>query len=362
MTKLAIDVGLRRDGFTLEARFESDAAVTALFGRSGAGKSTLLQIVAGLVVPDRGYVVVDDEVLVDIEGGGHIVPAHRRRVGYVFQDGRLFPHFDVRGNLRYAERFAPRASRSARFAEIVEMLGLAPLLDRRIHGLSGGERQRIAIGRALLASPRVLLLDEPLASLDHARREEVLAYVERLRDATRIPILYVSHEPVEVARLAGTVVLLEAGRVVAVGSPGDVLAAAGGEDDPASVLDAVVVSHDDHYALSAVSAGGAELHVPRISMPPGTSLRVVIRARDVMLSTQAPVGVSAQNVLVGEISTLRDVDARSVDVVVACGGTMLVARVTRRAVDALALVARMRVHALIKTVAIDRSTRPGAAD
>ena len=209
---IALSVRHRRGDFVLDVAFESDARVVALFGPSGSGKTTLLHVVAGLIRPHRGMVRVEGRVLADT-ASGTFLPPHRRRIGYVFQDGRLFPHLSVRGNLAYGRRFAPKRERYADPGEVVALLGLGPLLDRRPQTLSGGEKQRVAIGRALLASPRLLLMDEPLASLDAARKAETLPYVERLRDELRIPIVYVSHSREEVDRLADEVVELRAGRL-----------------------------------------------------------------------------------------------------------------------------------------------------
>jgi molybdate transport system ATP-binding protein len=219
---LEIDVSHRLGDFVLDAHIRADGGVTALFGPSGAGKTALVNIIAGLVRPDRGRVVVDGEALTDT-ARGIFRPPHRRRLGYVFQDSRLFPHLTVRQNLLYGRWFVPRRERYGRFDAVVSLLGIEALLGRRPAGLSGGETQRVAIGRALLASPRLLLMDEPLAALDTDRRGEILPYIERLRDETGIPIVFVSHALAEVARLAATVVVLHAGRVVTTGSVGAVL-------------------------------------------------------------------------------------------------------------------------------------------
>ncbi len=200
--------------FTLDVAFEAHGRVVALFGPSGSGKSTLLDIIAGLVRPDEGRVEVDGRVLADTATGLH-VPVHRRRVGYVFQDARLLPHLSVARNLRFGRWFTPRTDRYGTFEEVVALLGVGHLLDRSPNTLSGGEKQRVAIGRALLASPRLLLMDEPLASLDAARKAETLPYIERLRDELAVPIVYVSHSRDEVERLTREIVHLENGRVVA---------------------------------------------------------------------------------------------------------------------------------------------------
>ncbi len=213
---MSISISVRRTlgEFTLEVAIETRERVVALFGPSGSGKSTLLNIIAGLVRPDSARIVVDGRVLADT-AAALTIPPHRRRVGYVFQDARLFPHLSVAHNLRYGRWFTPKPARYGSFEEIVELLGIGHLLGRGPDTLSGGEKQRVAIGRAILASPRILLMDEPLASLDEARKAETLPYIERLRDELAIPILYVSHSREEVERLAREVVHLDHGRVVA---------------------------------------------------------------------------------------------------------------------------------------------------
>jgi molybdate transport system ATP-binding protein len=211
---MTLDVAVRhrRGDFTLELAFRSEARITALFGPSGSGKSTLLNVIAGLIAPDEARIVIDGRVLADTKAG-IAVPVHRRRVGYVFQDARLFPHLTVARNLLYGRWFTPRPERYGSFREVVDLLGIRPLLGRRPATLSGGERQRVAIGRALLASPGLLLMDEPLASLDAARKAETLPYLERLRDELSIPMVYVSHSLDEVRRLTHSIVYLEDGRL-----------------------------------------------------------------------------------------------------------------------------------------------------
>jgi molybdate transport system ATP-binding protein len=209
---LDIAVRHRRGDFALDVAFHSEARITALFGPSGSGKSTILNVIAGLIMPEEAHVAVDGRVLLETKADV-VVPVHRRRVGYVFQDARLFPHLSVAGNLTYSRRFTPRSERYGSVDEIVDLLGLRPLLDRKPATLSGGEKQRVAIGRALLASPRLLLMDEPLASLDAARKAETLPYLERLRDELAIPMVYVSHSLEEVQRLTDAVVRLDRGQL-----------------------------------------------------------------------------------------------------------------------------------------------------
>jgi molybdate transport system ATP-binding protein len=216
MTMLMVDVEKRLGGFSLAARFATAGGVTALFGASGAGKTTLTNIIAGLIAPDRGRIVLDQQVLFDSTQRID-VPAHRRRIGYVFQEGRLFPHLTVAANLDYGRRMCGLARDPAELERIVALLDIGHLLERRPGKLSGGERQRVAVGRALLMRPRLLLLDEPLASLDAARKREILPYLQRLRDETRVPMVYVSHHAPELKRIATSVVLLDDGRVTASG-------------------------------------------------------------------------------------------------------------------------------------------------
>jgi len=213
---LEVDIEHRFGSFELDIHFRSGRGLTALFGRSGAGKTSVVNVIAGLVRPERGRVVVEGSVLIDTERRIS-APAHRRRVGYVFQEDRLFPHLTVRQNLLFGRWFALGPALASRLDDVVDLLGIGALLDRRPGRLSGGERQRVAIGRALLASPRLLLMDEPLASLDARRKDEILPYIERLRDQAGVPIVYVSHAVAEVTRLANTIVLISDGRVRAVG-------------------------------------------------------------------------------------------------------------------------------------------------
>ncbi len=349
---LEVDVEHTRGNFHLAARFAAQPGVTALFGRSGAGKSSLVDIVAGLVKPQRGRIVIDGETLVDTEKGV-FVPRHRRRVGYVFQDSRLFPHLNVRQNLLYGRWFSRGAGGVAGdFGSIVELLGIGQLIERRPDSLSGGEKQRVAIGRALLAHPKMLLMDEPLASLDEQRRAEILPYIERLRDIG-VPILYVSHSVAEVARLATTVVILNAGKVTAVGPVLDILPLADASDG-GSVLDAVVVEHDDTFQLTRLTSPAGELQVPRLSAAAGSTVRAYIRSRDVMLSLQRPVEISALNVLTGKVAQIAQGGAQA-DVRLDCNGAILIARLTAKSVQRLALAPGRPVFAVIKSVSFERS-------
>ena len=344
--------------FQLDAGFRSDSGLTALFGRSGSGKSSLISIIAGLVRPQQGRIVLDGRVLLDT-AEGVFVPAHRRRIGYVFQEGRLFPHLTVRQNLLYGRWFTPAAERSGRLDDIVALLGIGALLGRRPALLSGGEKQRVAIGRALLASPRLLLMDEPLASLDEARKSEVLPYIETLRDEKRIPIVYVSHSLAEVARLATTLVLVADGRVAAAGPVAEIMSRLdlqplAGRIDAGAVLDTSVAGHDAAFDLTILQSAAGELRVPRLDLAPGSPLRVLIRARDVMIALQRPQGLSALNVLPATIADIGPTGGPVVALRLDCGGAPLVARLTRQSVQALGLTRGGAVFAVIKSIAFDR--------
>ncbi|MGZ9034012.1 MAG: molybdenum ABC transporter ATP-binding protein, partial [Rhodospirillales bacterium] len=305
-------------------------------------------------------IAADGEVLVDT-ARGHFVPRHRRRIGYVFQEARLFPHLSVRRNLLYGRWFAPKGARREHLGRVVDLLGIAHLLERSPARLSGGETQRVAIGRALLASPRLLLLDEPLAALDAARREEILPYLERLRDEGRIPIVYVSHAIAEVARLANTVVLLRDGRVEAAGPVAEILgradlAAVVGEDEAGAVFQACVAGHDERHHLTSLRSAAGRIAIPRLDAPLGASVRLRIRARDVIVALRPPEGTSALNVLPGTVLEIRSAGPASTELRLDCGGTPVLAAITRRSCEALGLTVGMSVYAIVKTVALDRQS------
>ena len=352
---LEVDIDHVREHFRLTARFSSAPGLTALFGRSGSGKSTLVDIIGGLIRPTRGRVAIDGQVLVDTDRGV-FVPKHRRRIGYVFQDSQLFPHLSVRNNLLYGHWFARNGGgASGDLVSVVELLGIGALLDRRPDSLSGGEKQRVAIGRALLAHPRLLLMDEPLASLDEARRVEILPYVERLRDEAGVPIVYVSHSVAEVARLATTVVILTDGKVTAVGPVLDILPLADA-GDAGGVLDATVARHDEVFQLTVLASAAGELQVPRLAAAIGSPVRAYIRARDVMISLRPPEEISALNVLPGRIAAIvHDPNGTQADIRLDCGGAALMARLTAKSVQRLALAPGRPVFAVIKSVSFERS-------
>jgi molybdate transport system ATP-binding protein len=355
---LRVELRKRRGDFALEVVFSAPMpGVTALFGRSGCGKSTLISLIAGLLTPDAGRVVVGDDTLFDGERGLS-VDARHRRMGVVFQDARLFPHLSVRGNLEYGLRRVPRnVDRRIALDDVVGLLGLEKLIESRPHQLSGGEKQRVALGRALLAQPRVLLLDEPLAALDLARREEVLPYLERLRDAFALPIVYVSHQFDEVLRLATRVVLLDAGRVLAEGDIATVsrnaqLRAIVGPDSVGAVV-AGHIERADAGGLASVRVGGAALSVELDGATVGQRIQIQVLARDVIVAAEAPRGLSVRNVVPARVLAITPDAGRSVLVELDIGGgATLLARITARASQELALVADKQVWALIKAISL----------
>lgn len=355
---LSVAVRHQVGSFRLDAAFDCAEGVTALFGQSGAGKTTIINAIAGLVRPDAGRIALDGETLFDGDLGIH-VPARWRRFGYVFQEGRLFPHLTVRKNLTFSRLFGIGEATSAEFGHIVELLGLGELLERRPAQLSGGEKQRVAIGRALLARPRVLLLDEPLASLDLPRRNEIMRYIELLRDEVRIPVVYVSHSVEEVVRLAATVVLMAAGRVAAAGDVEDImgrpdLRAATGTFEGGSVIDARVVGQDMRYDLATVAFDGGSFSVTNLDALLGEPVRVRIRARDVSIALDPPSRISIQNVLRAKVTAVGEPAGGIVDVSLAVGTATLRSRVTKRAADQLVLAPGLEVYAMIKAVSLDR--------
>jgi molybdate transport system ATP-binding protein len=353
---LDVSVSRRQPGFALDASFRVDGpGVVALFGRSGCGKTTLVNVIAGLLPPDSGSVRLGGETLDDVSAGYHR-PPERRRIGFVFQDARLFPHRDVAGNLRYGLERAPQQAGAIAFDEVVALLGLAPLLGRRPGQLSGGERQRVAIGRALLAQPRLLLLDEPLASLDATRRDDVLPYLERLHEHYAIPMVYVSHQFDEVMRLATHLVLMDAGRVTASGTLAEVslhpaLRSIVGPEAVGAVLEGEVVGRDEEAGFARLRVGAGTLRILS-DEPIGRRLRVQLLARDLILALEEPTGISVRNALPATVVTIA-ADDRHADLVhLDIGGPRVIARVTQAATRQLGLRSGLPVSVLVKSVSI----------
>jgi molybdate transport system ATP-binding protein len=359
---LRVQLVKRRGDFTLDVDFCAPMpGITALFGRSGCGKSTVISLIAGLLAPDLARVQIGEDMLVDTSR--HLeVDARHRRIGVVFQDARLFPHLSVLDNLQYGARRLPRdAAKPIRFDDVIAMLGLGALTGRRPHQLSGGEKQRVALGRALLAQPRLLLLDEPLASLDQARREEVLPYFEKLRDTLAIPIVYVSHQFDEVLRLATRVVLLGNGRLLAEGELAAVsrhpaLREIVGPDAVGAVMQGVLEGTDD-AGLTKVRVGDAELVVdepaPLFPKAVGQRIQIQVLARDVIVAAARPSGLSVRNVVSARVVSVKPDVGRAVLVELDIGRTAtLLARITARASEELGLRPDKQVWALIKAVSL----------
>lgn len=345
---------LDRPGFSLDAAFETDGGITALFGPSGCGKSTVIRLIAGLERAGRGRIAVGESVLMDSAAGLFVAP-HKRRLGLVFQDALLMPHLDVRANLLYGHDLTPAAERRLTLDAVVGVLGIGHLLTRKPASLSGGERQRVGIGRAMLTSPRLLLMDEPLAALDSARKEEILPFIEHLRDSFGIPILYVSHAVEEVARLAARVVVMREGKVVASGPPDALLDAARADAaaESVSVLQGTAATPVPDYGVTRLSHPAGDITLPGL-IDATAGLRVVIHARNVALARQAPKWTSLRTALAG---TVEQVEGKGAIVLVTLrlmGGETLRASITRLALDELGLKPGIEAFALVKTAAIDR--------
>jgi molybdate transport system ATP-binding protein len=355
---IEVDIEQRLGAFHLEVKFAAEAPIVGLFGRSGAGKTSVVNAIAGISKPLRGAIRVNDALLFDAARGIDL-PPERRRIGYVFQDPLLFPHLDVEANLQYGLRRRKSTERFIETTRVVELLGLGALLHRNPRTLSGGERQRVAIGRALLAQPRILLMDEPLAALDVPRKTEILDYIERLRDELRIPIVYVSHSVPEIARLADTVVVLSDGKCLAVGDVDEVMGRTDlkpvtGRYEAGSLLDTRVAAHDTEHQLTTLSFEGGELIVPYLAVAIGARVRARIRARDVSLALRRPEQISMLNILSGHVGSVDVEPGPIVDVQLSVGSATLTARITRRSFEQLGIHAGQEVFALVKAVSFDQ--------
>ena len=334
--------------FALDVHIAAPLGVTAIFGRSGSGKTSVVNAVAGLMTPDAGRVAIGDMVLFDKAARLNIaVP--KRKVGYVFQDARLFPHLSVRRNLHYG------GSHDA--ARLISLLGLEDLLDRSPAGLSGGEKQRVALARALMCNPQILLMDEPLAALDAPRKAEILPYIERLRDEVQIPILYVSHDVSEVARLATTLVILDRGRVMIAGPVGDVLSQPEavpliGVRAAGAVIETRIAGRLLHDGLTELSFSGGRLMMPGNLGTLGQTVRLRIPAQDVILACEKPSGISALNILPVRITAIEPGRGPGVAVGLMAGHDKLLARVTRRSLQRMELTVGQEMYAIIKATAV----------
>ncbi|MCI4662227.1 MAG: molybdenum ABC transporter ATP-binding protein [Neomegalonema sp.] len=362
---LQVDLHHRMGDFTLETRFEAPSGITVLFGHSGSGKTSVIQAVAGLLRPDEGRIAVAGQVLLDTQAGV-FVPPHRRRTGYIFQEGRLFPHLSVRQNLLYGRWMQgrwrqdrpsqDRPANTALFDHVVEMLGIASLLGRRPSLLSGGEKQRVAIGRALLCEPQILLADEPLAALDEARKQEILPYFERLRSEAAIPILYVCHSAAEAARLANHVVALKQGRIIGQGAAGaffsDAALAANLSPMEAGAIISGVVAQRHPDGLAEVASSAGRFLIPDNAIAPGSAIRLRIEAQDVMLALHRPEAISALNVLEAVVVSVQPGRGPGMLVTLRAGQEQILARITKRSGAALDLKAGDACYAVIKSVSV----------
>ncbi|KRD50352.1 molybdenum ABC transporter ATP-binding protein [Acidovorax sp. Root275] len=356
-SQITAQLKLAHPGFTLDVDLQLPGrGVTALFGPSGCGKTTCLRAIAGLTRAQPGRVVVNGDVWQD-DAQKIWRAAHERGLGYVFQEASLFDHLSVRGNIDYGLRRTPPQHRKVALEQAVELLGIGPLMDRRPQALSGGERQRVAMARALATSPRLLLMDEPLAALDAQRKAEVLPYLERLQRTLDIPMLYVSHSIDEVARLAGHMVLMQEGRVLAQGRTDELivrldLPLAHG-DTAATVIEGTVQQHDAHDHITTVAFGGGHLLlVSPAARATGEHIRLRVQARDVSLALTAPSDTSILNVLPATVVALGEDSPGQMMVALDAGATRLLARVTQRSAQALALSPGLAVFAQVKGIAI----------
>jgi molybdate transport system ATP-binding protein len=357
---LQLNIHHRAGAFMLDAEFETPSgSITAIFGQSGAGKTTLINMIAGLTKPSQGHIISDGHTLFHSEKSIDIRP-ERRRIGYVFQEGRLFPHMNVRRNLLYGHR----KNSVLHFGQISTLLDLEPLLERRPATLSGGERQRVAIGRALLSNPNLLLMDEPLASIDVQRRAEILPFIERLRDELKMTIIYVSHAVEEVIRLADTMVILSAGKLAAVGGVEELMSRLDlfpltGRFEAGAVLAATCQGYDPEYGLAELSFAGGTLRVAGPEMDIGTQVRVHIRARDVSLMLGRPEMTSVLNIFEGTVLEIAETSSPQVDVRLDIGSP-LIARITKKSMHDLNIRAGVKLYALVKAIAIDRRSLKGS--
>ena len=337
-------------------------SITSLYGRSGSGKTSIINMISGLQKPNLGFIQIDNDVLLDTDSNIY-EPPEKRGLGYIFQDSRLFPHLNIRRNLEYGIRNNPISSSQFSFDSVVDILQIGPLLERKPNNLSGGEKQRVAIGRALLTQPRLLLMDEPLASIDAQLRGEILTFIETLRDELRLTIIYVSHSIDEVIRLADQMVLISNGEQKVAGNVEEIMSRLDlhpltGRFDAGAVLLTNVESYDKKYDLTRLSFNGGVLNVTGTSLPIGSSVRVHIRARDVSIMLNHPKETSILNIFKGIIVAVGDKTGSQIDIKIDIGSP-LIARVTKKSFDELKLRVGSNVFTMLKAVAVDRRSLGG---
>ncbi|MEX1036794.1 MAG: molybdenum ABC transporter ATP-binding protein [Sneathiella sp.] len=356
-----LDIRLKKTlgGFHLSAAFTAEPGLIAVFGPSGAGKTMLAKLLAGLITPDEGRIEIDGRTLFDTAKNIN-VPVHQRHVGFIFQEHRLFPHYSVRGNLTYGKGRRTRSAAPIEFGKVVGILGIEKLLDRKPASLSGGERQRVAIGRALLSNPRLLIMDEPLSSLDDGRKAEILPLIEALKSEFGLTTLYISHSIEEITRLADTLVLIDKGSVKAAGPAAeissrlDLIPFAGGSD-AGTLVEATVISFEPgHHMLTLETAGGGRLYLTGEARTPGTTLRLRIQARDVALARSEPKGLSILNRFKGQVVD-HCAGTRGMEEILLDVGFPLTARITRKSFEEMKLRKETPVWALVKAVTLSHS-------
>lgn len=344
---------IERGEFTLDAAFNTPMqGITAIFGPSGCGKTTLLRALAGLEQCRDGYITLGKEVWQNKEV---LIPPHRRTLGYVFQEANLFPHLSVRGNLDYGYKRLPESARRLAFDQVIDLLGVETLLERRTAHLSGGERQRVAIARALLTSPSLLLMDEPLSALDVKSKAEIYPFLDRLNQELAIPVLYVSHSPDEVARLADHLVLMESGKVLASGPIAKMLTRMdlplAHSAEAESIIEAKVSGHDNNFQLSSLTFAGGQFTVPGTSLNLGKKVRLRILARDVSLTLAHQKDTSILNIFPGVVEEIVEENPSQITVRVSAQGIAILSRITRKSATVLGLEVGKHVYVQVKSVA-----------
>jgi molybdate transport system ATP-binding protein len=351
---ISINLSVPKKDFCLEVNFDTPLkGITALFGASGCGKTTLLRAIAGLEPHARGSIRIGNMNWQDQQ---HFTPAYKRSIGYVFQEPSLFPHLNVQRNLEYGCKRTPKRQRSVSLAQAIELLGIEALLLRRPGQLSGGEKQRVAIARALAVSPGLLLMDEPLAALDHARKQEILPYLESLHSELDIPVIYVSHSPDEIARLADHLVLMDAGKISATGGITDMLARLdlplAQSSEAESLIEAQIISHDESYNLTYLEFPGGRFTVAHKDLPTGTKVRLRIIARDVSITLKHQTNTSILNIFPATVEEISPAGSSQVTIRLSVGGIPLLSRITRKSAVLLRLSPGKKVFAQAKSVAL----------